>query len=36
MKKLEVTVSVPATRREVALGYDRRQGSPYARLRKER
>jgi hypothetical protein len=36
MKKIETTISVPATRRELALGYDRRQSKPYARLRKER
>lgn len=35
MKKLETTISVPWTNRELALGYDRRQGEAFYRLRKE-
>jgi len=35
MKKLEATISVPKTRRELAVGYDRRDGAPYAKIRKE-
>jgi len=35
MKKVEATVSVPKTRRELAVGYDRRDGAPYATVRKE-
>jgi hypothetical protein len=35
MKKIETTISIPATSRELALGYDRRDGSPYYRIRKE-
>ena len=35
MKKIETTISVPKTSRELALGYDRQQGKSYARIRKE-
>lgn len=35
MKKIETTVSLPYTSREIAVGYDRRQGEPYLRTRKE-
>jgi len=35
MKRVELTTSIPKTSRELAIGYDRQQGKPFARLRKE-